>query len=49
MRNIILIIFIITLFSFKSYENTVDNELKKFMVGQLQILELAKDKKNISN
>ena len=49
MRNIILIIFIITLFSFKSYENAIDNELKKFMVGQLQILELAKDKKNISN
>ena len=49
MRNIILIIFIITLFSFKSYENVIDNELKKFMVGQLQILELAKDKKNISN
>jgi thiol-disulfide isomerase/thioredoxin len=49
MRNIILIIFIIILFSFKSYENAIDNELKKFMVGQLQILELAKDKKNISN
>ena len=37
------------MFSFKSYENAIDNELKKFMVGQLQILELAKDKKNISN
>ena len=49
MKNIILIIFIITLFSFKSYGNAEDNELKKFMVGQLQILELVKDKKNISS
>ena len=49
MRNIILIVFIIALFSFKSYKDFKNHEIKNFIVGELENLELLKEKRNISN
>ena len=49
MKKIILIIFVITLLSFKSYNDSQNDEIKNFIVGELKDLELIEDKKNISN
>ena len=49
MKKIILIIFVIILLSFKSYNDSQNDEIKNFIVGELKDLELIEDKKNISN
>ena len=40
MKKIILIIFVITLLSFKSYNDSQNDEIKNFIVGELKDLEL---------
>ena len=49
MRNIFLIIFIITLLSFKSYKDSENGEIKNYVIGELEDLEFVSDKKNVSN
>ena len=39
----------LTLLSFKSYNDSQNDEIKNFIVGELKDLELIEDKKNISN